>query len=88
MKKLFILLFSLSLSFTIQADFSSGMHDYKKGDFDSAFQEWFTLAEQKNHAVSQYNIAKMYKNGKGVKQSKKQALKWFKKAYSQGETFA
>ncbi|NYT26862.1 MAG: SEL1-like repeat protein [Candidatus Thiodubiliella endoseptemdiera] len=88
MKKLLILLLSLSLSFATQADFLAGMKYYKQGDFDSAFQEWMPLAREGNHAISQYNIAQMYRLGKGVEQDNQEALKWFRKAANQGVSIA
>ncbi len=56
-------------------------------DYYSAAKYIKKLAKQGN-ADSQYELSKLYYNGKGVKQSYSQALKWVQKAAKQGHSQA
>lgn len=63
--------------------FEQGIAAYTQGDYHTAFELWKPLAEQ-GDAKAQYNLAKMYDQGKGVKQDYQQAAKWSQKAAEQG----
>ena len=67
------------------ADFQKGYTAYKGGDYATALRNWTPLAEQ-GHATAQYNLGLMYRNGKGVPQNHKTAVKWYKLAAEQGHT--
>ena len=60
-------------------NFQNGVKAYKSGDYATALKEWKALAEQ-GIAGAQYNLGLMYKNGQGVVQDYKAAVKWFRKA--------
>jgi uncharacterized protein len=86
MKTLFllpILLLSL-ISFSSQgADFQKGFDAYQSGDYATALSEWRPWAEQ-GHAKAQYNLGQMYRQGEGVLQDDKTAVKWYTLAAEQG----
>ena len=50
--------------------------------------KWFQAAAEQGLASAQTNLAMLYKNGQGVKQSDSEALKWFRKAADQGDVYA
>ena len=79
-----MLAFLMALSSPVIAqDFQKGFTAYNAGDFATALQEWTPLAEAGNE-VAQYNLALMYKNGEGVLQDYKEAVKWYRLAAEQG----
>ncbi|WXT99695.1 MAG: hypothetical protein Ctma_0399 [Catillopecten margaritatus gill symbiont] len=86
MKKIIFLLY-LSFSTFVYSSFSEGMASYKAADYKTAFLTWLPLAEAKDGAA-QYNIAKLYKHGKGVRKDNLEAFKWFQKALKNGVTSA
>lgn len=55
----------------------------EKQDFMTAYQTFKDLAE-KGNAEAQYNLAILYRQGKGVMQDPKVAAQWFRKAADQG----
>ena len=65
-------------------DFQKGFTAYKSGDYATALRNWAPLAEQ-GHATAQYNLGLMYRNGKGVPQNHKTAVKWYRLAAEQGD---
>ena len=65
------------------ADFNKGLAAAQSGDFATALGEWRPLAEQGN-AYAQFNLGRMYRQGLGVPQDYKIALKWFTLAAEQG----
>ena len=64
-------------------DFEKGLEAYEKGDYATALREWIPLAEQ-GDADAQNNLGLMYRNGLGVTQDYKEAVKWARKAAQQG----
>ena len=85
----FIFLVGLSLiSFpSWSADFDKGFAAAQSGDFETALREWTPLAEQ-GSAQAQFNLAKMYREGKGVSKDYKTAVKWFNFSAKQGNAAA
>ena len=69
------------------ADFQTGLDAYKKGDFATALLEFQPLAEQGN-ASAQFFMGWMYKNGQGVAQDYKEAVKWWRLSAEQGDADA
>ena len=55
--------------------------------YESNLDEWETLAEEGN-LIAQFNLANMYREGKGVTQDYKTAVKWFTLAADQGNAVA
>jgi len=76
-----LIIFSLLLAATpCLASFDSGLKAYKKKDFGRAMKD-FKADGSKN---SCYNIAIMYYKGEGVKQDRREAVQWFRKAADLG----
>ena len=67
-----------------QADFDDALAAYIRGDYDAAFKEYKTLAEQ-GHVRAQVSLAMMYSRGEGVPQDFEQKAKWYGKAAAQGD---
>ena len=93
----FILLMSLALSSQAVASVKwnhsggdsvqKGRFAYEKGDFDTALQIFIPLAE-KGDLFAQFNLAKMYREGKGVSKDYRVAVKWFNLSAEQGNALA
>ena len=93
----FILLMSLALSsqaFALVKSCHSGEDSvqkarlaYKKGDYGAALQIFTPLAEKRD-LVAQFNLAKMYREGKGVSKDYTAAVKWFNLSAEQGNALA
>ena len=60
---------------------------FEKGDYGVALQIFKSLAE-KGDLVAQLNLAKMYREGKGVSKDYKAAVKWFNLSAEQGNAVA
>ncbi|HXH04025.1 MAG TPA: FimV/HubP family polar landmark protein [Candidatus Competibacteraceae bacterium] len=69
------------------ADFRAGVEAFSRGDYDTAYREFKTLAEQE-HADAQNNLGVMYNTGKGVPQDYLEAAKWYRRAAEQGHVDA
>lgn len=67
----------------LQASIDNALDAVQKGDFLFAFKEFKSLAEQGDREA-QYNLAFLYKQGKGVMEDKGKAAEWFRKAADQG----
>ncbi len=48
-----------------ETDYQSGLEAYKKGNYNTAFAKFKSLAEQ-GDAISQFNLGVMYGKGRGV----------------------
>ena len=69
------------------ADYDKGLEAAQNGVFFFALAEWRPLAEQ-GLADAQYGLGVMYRNGYGVLQDYKEAVKWYRLAAEQGHTEA
>lgn len=87
MKKLTIAfltsLFFLTSTSVYSADYETGRIAFTKADYAGALVEWQPLAEQ-GDTRAQFNLGFMYKNGEGIKQNYKAAVKWYTLAAEQG----
>ena len=87
MTLLYTTILSLSLSFVAWMDlpqnYNEGLAAHQAGDYNTALKEWRPLAEQGN-AITQYNLALMYKNGEGIAEDNVEAAKWYQRAAEQG----
>lgn len=93
----FVFLMSLALSSqavaSVKWDHSGGdpvqkgRLAYEKGDYGAALQIFTPLAK-KGDLVAQFNLAKMYREGKGVSKDYKTAVKWFSLSAEQGNAAA
>jgi TPR repeat protein/uncharacterized membrane protein YhaH (DUF805 family) len=64
------------------ADLQKGLTAYQSGDYATALREWTPLAEQGNAEV-QHLVGFIYRNGLGVTQNFKTAVKWYKLSAAQ-----
>ena len=78
-----ILYLFLTVCHAAQGELDDGIEAVEKKEYAKAYQIFKALAEQGN-AEAQYNLAILYRQGKGVKQDKKTALKWFEQSANQG----
>lgn len=58
------------------AGFGDGVRAFKQGDYETAFREWRPLAER-GEAISQFNIAILYSQGRGVARNYIRSYVWF-----------
>ena len=92
-----ILLFSIAVSLPGVAainEINSGGGNFQKatiayatGDYGTALSIFTSLAE-KGDMFAQFNLAKMYREGKGVSKDYKTAIKWFGLSAEQGNATA
>tara|TARA_B100000953_G_scaffold127089_1_gene104771 strand:+ start:171 stop:734 length:564 start_codon:yes stop_codon:yes gene_type:complete len=82
-KILSIFLLSFYLIGNSNADFSDGLDAYNAGDYETAFQEWLSLAEE-GDVRAQYNIGWMNTYGIGTLKDYEQAVNWYRKSANQG----
>jgi TPR repeat protein len=68
-------------------DFAKGASAYRKGDFETAAQEWRPLAEQ-GDARAQYFLGRIYDNGEGIPEDDAEAVRWYRLAAEQGDARA
>ena len=78
---------ALALSAPAKADFLTGHHYYKQGEFIIAHRIWLDDARL-GDPRSQLNLGVMYTLGRGVKRDHAEAAKWFGRAADQGNTKA
>ncbi len=71
----FVVMFLLGVISLAEAGMDEANEAYERGEYESAYREWFPLAEQ-GDAVAQYNLGLMYDNGLGVQQDLAEAVKW------------
>ena len=93
----FIFLMSLALSSQAVASVEwnhsggdsvqKGRLAYEKGDYGTALQI-FTRLGQKGDSDAQFNLAKMYREGKGVSKDYRAAVKWFNLSAERGNALA
>jgi TPR repeat protein len=63
------------------------MAAYGRGDYPTALQEFWPLAQAGN-AAAQHNLGAMYHQGRGVPQDDAQAVTWWRRAAEQGHATA
>jgi hypothetical protein len=86
--KRWILLLILPLAAPVAtADFSSALSAYERGEYQSARQEFLTLAQQ-GDAGAQYMLGRLYEQGLGAPQDYVEAHAWYNLAAAQGRTEA
>lgn len=83
---IFIFIMSSNLHLALAADYGGikdGAAHYYKKDYVSAFRRWAQLAQNDN-IRAQHNIGVLYFKGLGVKENKRIAIGWFKRAAKNG----
>lgn len=68
-------------------NFNAGLSAYEANNLPLAYQK-FLLGAKDGHLNSQYNLALMYENGIGIKKNEKEALAWYTKASTAGNSAA
>ncbi len=68
-------------------DYQAGAEAYKRGDYDTAVQEFRSLADQ-GIAVAQYNLGLMSYQGQGMPRDYQEAAQWCRLAAEQGHAGA
>ncbi len=66
------------------AEFEDGQIAFTRGEYATAFEEWFPLARE-GDAVAQNRIGSLYLRGRGVAQDFVEAGNWFRAAADQGD---
>ena len=69
------------------SDFGSGLSAYNRGDYITAFRDWYPLAEH-GEARAQAGLGFLFHKGLGVAQDDIEAASWFEKAASKGQAEA
>jgi len=78
-----VICFSLVTELAGAAKLEEGVSAVEKQDYATAYAVFKELAEQGN-AEAQYNLAILYRQGKGVEKDNATALVWFEKSANQG----
>lgn len=81
-----LFLFSVSV-WGSPPSFERGVKAYQAEDYSTARKHWQFLALY-GHASAQYNLGVMHRNGLGVPQDNRLALKWFRVAAQQRHAYA
>jgi uncharacterized protein len=81
--RIFVLLAAMLLTQLARADLFTAQLAYQKGDFEAAAKDYRSMAELGN-AIAQYDLAVLYLNGQGVKQSELNAYAWAQVAAANG----
>lgn len=69
------------------SDFGSGLSAYNRGDYITAFRDWYPLAED-GDAAAQTGLGFLFHKGLGVAQDDVEAASWFEKAADKGQAEA
>ena len=77
----------LIFSAPAHADFAAGQAAYDRGDFNAAYNEWLPLAEA-GDAEAQFRVGRLYDVGEGRPADWPKAVKWYEKAFEQGNVKA
>lgn len=78
----FAFLFFISSTAAL-ADYEDGVEAAFSGDYETAFKE-FTTAAEEGLSLAQYNLGILYFTGQGVEQDFDEAFEWTKRAAEQG----
>lgn len=92
--RLSTVLFLLGLGFAsppalafAETDFYAGLDAFKRGEYETAHAVWLALA-QRGHPESQFRVARLYLEGKGVGADDVAAVKFYRLAAAQGHARA
>jgi TPR repeat protein len=69
------------------SDFQSGLSAYNRGDYITAFRNWYPLADH-GDAPAQAGLGFLFHKGLGVAQDDVEAAAWFEKAAGKGQAEA
>ena len=68
---------------TVQDYLQEAKKNQQAGNAEMAFQQYMIAARDYGHPEAQFEVARCYQNGTGVKKSEENALVWYKKAAEQ-----
>ncbi len=77
-----LMLFAVNSTADTEVNIDSALAAVNSEEYEKAFKQFKILAD-KGEAEAQYNLAMMYRLGKGVKENHKLSSKWFRKAADQ-----
>ena len=80
-------LYLFLLSSGALADLKEGQLAYDSGNYNLAYSSWLPLAHEGN-VVAQYNLATLYRFGRGIEPSAITAMEWYQKAAIQGHVLS
>lgn len=75
-----------SVGSAFAVDLNSAQAAYDKGEFEDAFKQFLSLAEDGN-ALAQSSTGVMYDMGQGTQKDYDKAVQWYKKSAEQGNQF-
>ena len=75
-----------SIGAAFAVDLTSAQAAYDKGDFEDAFKQFLSMAEQGN-GLAQSSTGVMYDMGQGTTKDYDKAVEWYKKSAEQGNQF-
>lgn len=85
MRLVYLLLFTLLVvSEPVFAGYEEALAAYKRGQYDTALEEWQRLAVR-GHAKAQFSLATMYAHGQGVSRDYANAVRWYRSAALRGD---
>ena len=73
---------ALCVALPATADFQTALDAYNAGNFETAYREWLTLAD--DSAAAQFNIGLLFELGEGREQDFKAAHEWYVRAAENG----
>lgn len=65
------------------ADITSGITAYARGDYDKAYNVMISVAKTRQDRIAQYYLGMMHLRGQGTQSDTKQAAQWFRLAAEQ-----
>ena len=65
------------------ADLQAAQKAYDAGRYELAYSIWLPMAHG-GHASAQYNLATLYRFGRGIEVSTPVAMEWYRRAARQG----
>lgn len=81
-----VAMFAASIGSTFAIDLVSAQAAYDKGDFEDAFKQFLTMAEEGN-ALAMSSTGVMFDMGQGTKKDYDKAVEWYKKSAEAGNQF-
>jgi TPR repeat protein len=84
---IFVMLLISITSSTAVAGYEEGKMAAEAGDYETAYQEWLPLGE-KGHSRAQYQLGRLFEDGKGVPNDAGSAAIWYERAAELGHARA
>ena len=81
-----VAMLAASFGSAFAVDLVSAQAAYDKGDFDDAFKQFLTMAEEGN-ALAMSSTGVMFDMGQGTKKDYDKAVEWYKKSAEAGNQF-